>query len=330
MIIIKVDNEKRLTSVQVKPDGYVLQEGEHKCSVVRNPENNKSELHLPEDIIKSVGGGSESEFEGFGDPSTGSVVDYYDEQDIEVLNAISSVKIPDSVEVIKQGFFQKFANLEIINIGEHSKLRHLYPRTFEFCSNLREVIIPNLEQTVGIGIAAFAECRSIEEIHIPEHLLFIADSAFDSCRSLKKINLPDGMLGIGDSAFQMCFGLTEINIPIESAKRIRGNPFEACPQLKTIRIILNDPNEEFDYEKYEEWVFVMDQAIWNHHKLDIVTIIREEYERMMAAEQEADIDSSDIAVMDRDTGISDSEVKAAGEILEEKKKDKPDQEQEEI
>ncbi len=79
-----------------------------------------------------------------------------------------------------------------------------------------QVIMPQSVEgcpVTEIGYKAFADCKNLEEISLPESLEFIGGYAFSQCSMLKKISLPKGLKKILDHAFYDCSLAEEINLP---------------------------------------------------------------------------------------------------------------------
>ena len=60
----------------------------------------------------------------------------------------------------------------------------------------------------SIGDEAFAYCRSLTSVTIPNSMTSIGYRAFASCRSLTSITIPNSVTSIGDWAFEGCTSLT--------------------------------------------------------------------------------------------------------------------------
>ena len=75
------------------------------------------------------------------------------------------------------------------------------------------------QNVTEIGKWAFKDCKSLENIHIPEGVTRIGEGAFRGCTSLKSIHIPESVTEIGKWAFKDCESLKEITIP-ESVKTI--------------------------------------------------------------------------------------------------------------
>lgn len=91
------------------------------------------------------------------------------------------------------------------------------------------------KKVVKIADSAFAECKKIENITIPDTVKEIGNSAFESCTKLKKVVLPKGITEISDGIFCGCSNLEEIELP-ESITYIGAFAFSSCNKLKTIQL----------------------------------------------------------------------------------------------
>lgn len=123
----------------------------------------------------------------------------------------------------------------------------------EYYKNAKNIIIP--EGTTKIGRYAFADCKILTSIIIPETVMEIEACAFHSCCNLKFINieyqdsksvnieyqdsknssLPYSITKIGERAFFRCFKLTTIEIP-NSVEKIERFAFSRCYNLTSIAI----------------------------------------------------------------------------------------------
>lgn len=93
-----------------------------------------------------------------------------------------------------------------------------------------EITIPsefNGKNVTAIGRSAFAYCKFLESIEIPEGVTSIGASAFSQCKKLKTVSIPSTVTSIGDSAFWWCDVLTHINI-LEGVTTIGNNAFRGC------------------------------------------------------------------------------------------------------
>lgn len=142
---------------------------------------------------------------------------------------ITSIVLPDSLEIIPTDCFYGCKQLSEIKLGKNIKKieRHAFSNTaiteftipenvtvipsdcFSGCTKLRTVKIhPNV---VEIGPNAFSS-TAIESIILPENLIEISDRCF-SYSKLKEIKIPYGVTKIGSYVFKGCEELENIVIP---------------------------------------------------------------------------------------------------------------------
>ena len=101
-----------------------------------------------------------------------------------------------------------------------------------------EILIPSMHDglpVTGIASEAFLDCRSIENIKIPNSVVSIGESAFKGCTNLDRIIIPDSVVSIGKATFSGCTSLNSITIP-DSVISIGKEAFIGCMGLKSIKI----------------------------------------------------------------------------------------------
>ena len=104
---------------------------------------------------------------------------------------------------------------------------------FAFCKYLFNINIPN--GVTSIGYYAFYECNSLKSINIPDIVTSIGGWAFSGCESLTSINIPPSLTTIEDSTFFRCHSLRNINIP-DTVTSIGNGAFSSCNSLTNINI----------------------------------------------------------------------------------------------
>ena len=80
--------------------------------------------------------------------------------------------------------------------------------TFEGCSSLASIIIPNSVKTIGMSV--FSGCSSLISIEIPKTVTSIDKNAFYGCTSLTTVVIGDGVIRIGKNAFAYCEALSSV------------------------------------------------------------------------------------------------------------------------
>jgi len=107
---------------------------------------------------------------------------------------IKEVILPGTLLDLNTTAFKDNETLQSVTFGEGAKS---VSRAFEYCINLKNVVLPSTMEK--IGYCAFAQ-TAIESVDLPAGLKVIGERAFD-CAKLKTITLPDGLKRIEGSAF---------------------------------------------------------------------------------------------------------------------------------
>ena len=106
-------------------------------------------------------------------------------------------------------------------------------RAFADCKSLRSIVIPDGITSIGYG--AFSGCESLRSLVIPDSVSSIGDCAFEGCKSLCSLVIPDSVTSIGEGAFYDCKSLISIVIP-DSVTSIGRGAFSGCTSLTNIAI----------------------------------------------------------------------------------------------
>lgn len=86
----------------------------------------------------------------------------------------------------------------------------LYYAAFSNCNNLQEIILPDGLLYIDEWVFAY---DTLPEISIPESVVEICDYAFAYCENITEWTLPSNLTYIGNAAFANCTGMTEIELP---------------------------------------------------------------------------------------------------------------------
>ena len=104
---------------------------------------------------------------------------------------------------------------------------------FAGCKDLESVTIPN--SVMSIGSWAFTGCTSLTSLSIPNSVTSIGSCAFSECNGLTSIAIGNSVTNIGSGAFMECTGLTSVTIP-NSVKTIDSDAFRGCWGLRSVTI----------------------------------------------------------------------------------------------
>jgi len=104
---------------------------------------------------------------------------------------------------------------------------------FACCKNLTSVKIP--DSIEEIGNAVFYQCSGLSEMAMPPTIKEIGASAFCDCSSLETVVFHEGLRYIGDQAFCGCKKLQNVKIP-SSVIQVCAGAFQYCKALAKVDI----------------------------------------------------------------------------------------------
>lgn len=98
-----------------------------------------------------------------------------------------------------------------------------------------------LEGVTSISRTAFAECKFLSFVELPNSLKIIENNAFYGCENLEFIDIPSGVSKIGGSAFGDCYNLRKIVLPRDLTE-FDSSMLNGCTSLE--RIDVDDGNKK--------------------------------------------------------------------------------------
>ena len=117
------------------------------------------------------------------------------------LKVLSDVDIP--VEFTAETFLEK---VEILG-----DIKHLNPKQFDSCVDLREISLP--DSIVSLGKSCFCGCQRLKSIKLPKELVGLEESTFNDCYLLNSVEFNDKLEYVRSSAFSNCRSLVSLRFP---------------------------------------------------------------------------------------------------------------------
>ena len=139
--------------------------------------------------------------------------------------SLESVQLPST---IKQFSFANCQKLKNVNFNDDVK--EIESLSFDGCSSLETLVIPDNITENGISYGAFDGCKSLKNINIPDDITTIQDYTFRGCKSLNQLILPKNISSIGRSSFENCTTLEKV-VVYDKVEYIADNAFDGCEKL---------------------------------------------------------------------------------------------------
>ncbi len=143
------------------------------------------------------------------------------------------------VKADSNGFLNLFASGSFREINYDNGVKNLelfgvtkiVKNAFANCKSLVSVALP--DSVTEIGESAFYECTSLESVNIPSGITEIGGCAFFCCKSLESVEIPKNVTEIGYSAFWKCESLKSVVIP-SSVTEIGESTLWRCESLTSV------------------------------------------------------------------------------------------------
>lgn len=174
-------------------------------------------------------------------------------QNYELVSLVSSVKMPNTIDTIRNWAFSGCVHL--ISIDIPNSVKYIGDSAFAG-SGLTSVTIPNHACSWGSGVFS-GTCLS--SVVIPKSMEKIPFSMFSMCPSLTSVTLHDHVTTICDGAFYDS-GLTSFEIPA-SVNYLGVNPLGDCSSLTTLVCLPTTPPMKDPGSQYFEDYFMLSNAI---------------------------------------------------------------------
>ena len=144
--------------------------------------------------------------------------------------SLVSVHLPSSLTQISQDGFNGCSALVSVNIPVNCQSTGQY--AFSGCGSLTSVVFEGTS-FITLGDRTFEYCSNLESITLPEGLETISSRVFYGCNKLAECNLPSTLTTIKSQAFQSCKFATAV-IPV-GVTSLPSKAFDYC-SLRTVTI----------------------------------------------------------------------------------------------
>ena len=128
----------------------------------------------------------------------------------------------------KTRLIQYAAGKSELNFVVLSGVKYIETGAFAVCKNLTRVILP--DTVISIGKKAFYDSDKLSGVIMEEGLTHIGEEAFYSCVSLMNIDLPSSLTHIGACAFENSYNLEKVVIS-KSVTYIGMFAFDSCSRV---------------------------------------------------------------------------------------------------
>ena len=108
-------------------------------------------------------------------------------------------------------FDMKNVKLDLRNDERTKHLKIIGAEAFANCKELESIVLPN--SITEIGDCAFWQCSKLRSIEFSKELTNIANFAFYGCSKIDSLYLPEKISSIGYSSFAMCKNLRVVRLP---------------------------------------------------------------------------------------------------------------------
>lgn len=155
----------------------------------------------------------------------------------KVLSIKGYNEAPDYRGIFNQGLggdYPPNTTIKSIDLSQAIYLDSILDGAFASCKSLTEIKLPESLKVIGFG--AFWESSAFEGIELPEGLQEIGVQAFNKCTSLKSIVIPESLNKIGEGAFYDCSALVTVEFPESGNIKELNSVFYGCTSLESVNL----------------------------------------------------------------------------------------------
>jgi len=152
-------------------------------------------------------------------------------QDITIPATIDDIPVVE----IASNAFKNQVNLFTVSFDRGSQVKKIGNNAFENCRSLNDIKLPNSINFVGDD--AFSNCIKLTNITLSKNLVDLGAYAFAACTSLESITLPSTLSTINEFTFTGCLKLTSVTFSEGSiVSEIGERAFSGCSTLSSVML----------------------------------------------------------------------------------------------
>ena len=174
-------------------------------------------------------------------------------------SSVEIIELPDTVEEINSGAFNRCEKLKTIEIPNSIKI--IMDRVFDYCESLVDIKFPS---SMTKFYCSFFNCVNLKSIELPNNITEIDDMMFDGCKNLESIKIPNGVKKIGSSAFSFCKSLKKVELS-QTIEVIEHEAFSYCNELT--KIVIPSSVKEISYSVFPIYTMIYYQGTYDDWKL---------------------------------------------------------------
>ena len=140
--------------------------------------------------------------------------------------ALTSITLPDKLEVIEELAFSRCTSLERVVCNK--SLKTIGNNAFQLCSSLKSITLP--DKLKVIEVMDFTDCNSVERVICNKNLKTICINAFGGCSKLEDVQLASSLISFGRGPFADCDHLIEL----AAAAGFPSNTFSTIDEFGTV------------------------------------------------------------------------------------------------
>lgn len=153
---------------------------------------------------------------------------------------LRTISLPESIETISSWAFNECDSLIQINLANCINLAYIEQAAFQNCKSVQQIILP--DNVSVISKSAFQGCQLAKSIKLPANVGTIESLAFADMENLQSLSFTDCtiLISIDKEAFRNAVNLQTIDFSNCGITTICEEAFKGCSKLREIKFFNNE------------------------------------------------------------------------------------------